>query len=220
MSSQQQHPLFQAITSGDAAEVRRLLDHDPALAEMLNEQGLSAVMIACYHMKADCLSVLRATRTKLTLCEAAAVGSAEDAVVALSTEPVNKRSPDGFTPLHLSAFFGHPDVAKVLVMSGADVNAESANGAQLAPLNSAAACRDRTAALSIATLLLSHGADPNHSQAGGYTPLHSAAANGNAELVQALLKTGADRAAQSLDGKTASTFAKEHGHPQVAEMLG
>lgn len=217
--SQQQQQLFQAITDGDADEIRRLLEQDSALAEARNEQGISAVMLACYHQRPECLSLLRAKRSKLNLFEASAVGSVEDAVAALQTELVNTRSPDGFSALHLAAFFGHPQVAEILVHAGAEINIESENGARLAPLNSAAACRNREAALAIASLLLSHGADPNHAQTGGYTPLHSAAASGNEELIHALLKSGVDRDQKSADGRTASMFAREHGHLKIAEML-
>jgi ankyrin repeat protein len=217
--SPQQQQLFQAIISGDVDNIRRLIDEDPALVEAHNEQGLSALMLACYHMRPDCISLLRPKRSRLLLCEAAAVGSTDDAQTALMSEPVNTRSPDGFTPLHLAAFFGHADVAEILVRAGAAVNAESENGARLAPLNSAAAGRDAQAALAIALLLLGHGADPNHTQTGGYTPLHSAAANGNTELVHALLNSGADRNRRSADGLTASAFARQRGHKQIAGIL-
>jgi len=210
---------FQAIADGKADEVRRLLGENLALAEAANEQGLSPLMVACYHMKANCIALLKAQRSRLTLCEAAAVGSPTDVQAALESELVNTRSPDGFSPLHLAAFFGNAEAAGALVQAGAEINVESANGARLAPLNSAAAGRNAQVALAIGSLLLSHGADPNHPQTGGYTPLHSAAANGNMELVQALLRAGADRTRISADGKTAAMLAKERGHEHIAEML-
>ena len=53
------------------------------------------------------------------------------------------------------------------------------------------------------------GANPNVRQQGGYTPLHGAAHNGDAELVQLLLDHGADPAAPNDDGKTPRDLAPE-----------
>ena len=56
-------------------------------------------------------------------------------------------------------------------------------------------------------------------QNGGYTPLHSAAANGNAELVSVLIDFGADRNRATDDGSTAQALAKDRGHADTARLL-
>ena len=66
-------------------------------------------------------------------------------------------SGDGFTPLHLAAFFGQLDAARVLVERGADVHAVSRNGLAFPPLQSAVAAGE----LEIAQLLLDAGARPD-----------------------------------------------------------
>jgi ankyrin repeat protein len=53
---------------------------------------------------------------------------------------------------------------------------------------------------------------------GGHTPLHSAAFNGNAEIVGLLLAAGADPAAPNDDGKTPLDLAREQGHEDVLRI--
>jgi cytohesin len=59
-------------------------------------------------------------------------------------------------------------------------------------------------------LLLEYGADPNASQDGGFTPLHSAAQNDDRESVEALLEAGADPSLANDDGKTPAELAGDH----------
>src|SRR5436190_15977114 len=108
------------------------------------------------------------------------------------------RTPDGFTPLHLAAFFGAPRVAALLLEHGADAGATADNPMRVQPLHSAAASRH----YEIAALLIAAGADVNARQQAGYTPLQAAAANGDLKLVRALLKAGADPQATNDAGTT------------------
>ena len=155
---------------------------------------------------------------ELDVFEAAAVGDAERLAVLLATEPQSARAytPDGFTALHYAAFFSR-DVAcaRALLDAGADPNAVARNGTDLRPINSAAASDARA----VVELLLARGADVHAAQQGGYTALHSAAANGDAELVRALLAAGARADERATDGRSPADFARERGHPDVAASL-
>jgi ankyrin repeat protein len=66
-------------------------------------------------------------------------------------------SGDGFTALHLAAFFGEAGAARVLLSSGADVHALSRNPLAVPPLQSAVAAGERE----LAQLLLEAGARPD-----------------------------------------------------------
>ena len=79
---------------------------------------------------------------------------------------LNEFAPDGFQPLGLAAFFGHTEVVRFLIESGADVDTPSRNGLKVTPLNSAAAGRH----YEIAMLLLERGANPNMRQSGDFVP--------------------------------------------------
>ncbi|MDQ2985032.1 MAG: ankyrin repeat domain-containing protein [Actinomycetota bacterium] len=137
--------------------------------------------------------------------EAAALGRAERLRGLLDAEPelAAAWSSDGFTALHLAAFFGTPDAARALIDAGADVNAVARNSMRVQPLHSAAAAR-RT---KTARLLVERGADVNARQEGGFAPIHAAAQNGDADLVDLLVAAGADAEARTDDGKSAADFA-------------
>jgi ankyrin repeat protein len=68
-------------------------------------------------------------------------------------------------------------------------------------------------------MLLDAGADPNNRQRHGYTPLHSAAANGDLESIDLLLETGADPAATNDDGETALVLAEREDDLVIVERL-
>ena len=70
---------------------------------------------------------------------------------------------DGFHPLGLACFFGHPEAARLLLERGADVNTLSTNEhVQTAAIHAAAAAGgDEATRYELVKLALEHGADPN-----------------------------------------------------------
>jgi ankyrin repeat protein len=101
----------------------------------------------------------------------------------------------GDTPLHLAAAALRPGVAKVLLASGSDPNAENRRGA--APLHYACDSRKGSAAcnaeaqVAIIDLLVENGAHLDHGDSGGATPLHRAVRKRNTVAVRHLLSLGA-----------------------------
>jgi len=215
------HDFLRAIHAGDLERVRRLLAADASVARRRDPSGASAVQLAAYHGQQEILQAILATGLELDLFEAAVAGDRQRLAELLAARPaaVNEISPDGFPLLGLAAFFGHLELIELLLAAGADPDARATNAMRVAPLNSAAAHRDAGRALAMARLLLDAGADPGAAQAGGWTPLHQAAAAGNRELVELLLARGASVAAASDDGKTPQDMAAERGHPELAQLL-
>ena len=67
---------------------------------------------------------------------------------------------------------------------------------------------------------LGKGADPNHKNADHLTPLHLAVGRGHFDIVQLLLKSGADpNRRQDGTGRTALHLAVEHQHQEVTRLL-
>ena len=209
--------LFDAIQSGNLERLKALLAEDPQLAGARDPAGLSAVLHARYRSRLDMVEALLAQNPPLDIFEAAAMGNKPRVAELLSRQPELARaySPDGFTPLHLASFFGHPEVAELLLKYHAEVNAVSRNTMSVKPLHSAAATRQRR----IVELLLENGAEVNAAQHGGWTALHAAADNGDSATAELLLSYGANPAAKSDDGRTPVDMAAAKGHAEFARRL-
>jgi ankyrin repeat protein/serine/threonine protein kinase len=161
---------------------------------------------------------------------------------------VNAKGTHGATPLHIAAMFDRikvaqtliakgadinawtgsqyfnrtplffarsPEMAKLLIAKGADVNAKNKNG--LTPLHTA-----RSKA--IAQILLSAGAkvnikEENARNGKGTTLLHNAAKIGFKELVQQLIKDGANVAILDSEKRTPLHLAVDRGSQDIAELL-
>ena len=198
--------IFELIDAGDGDALRDALDLDPHLAGTRNADGLSPVLYALYNGRSDLVEPLLDANPPLDVFDSAAVGRTRGLEVLLDGEPAlaTAWSKDGFTALHLAAFFGQEEAAKLLLERGAEVNLAARNAnIHVAPLHSSAAGSHA----GIVKLLLEHGADPNAAQDGGSTPLHSAAQNDDRESVEALLEAGADPAFANEDGKTPADLA-------------
>jgi len=203
--------LFDAIRSGDEARVRALLARDPSLAEARDEHGLPAVLLALYHQQPAACEALLAAGPELGVLEAAALGRLDVLRAHLEADPgaLAARSPEGFTPLHLAAFFGGGAAVRALLAAGAPPDADAANPAGVRPLHSAVAAGDHDAT----TALLEAGADPDVRQQGGFTPLLAAAHADDPELTRLLLDHGADRTLAADDGRDPAAMAGERVKP-------
>jgi uncharacterized protein len=210
--------LFAAIEEGDIDRVRAILGEDPSLATARDASGVSALMRARYRLAPGLVDVVRSRVDALDVFEAAAINDVDRLAALLETDErlVAARSPDGFTPLHLAAFFGGTAAARLLLARGAEVDAVGTGWMTGTPLHSAASGHHAEIGLA----LLDAGADPNARQSGGYTALHAAAANGDVALVRALLARGADPDGRTDDGRTAASIARERGDAESLAALG
>jgi uncharacterized protein len=179
---------------------------------------LSDLLAAVYRGDQARVEKLLAGEPTLDVFEAAAVGRNERVAELLDADPalVTSWTEDGFTALHLAAFFRQPATARLLVERGALVDVVARNEElQVTPLQSAAAARQQETA----ALLLERGADPNAQHGGGFTALHTAAQNGDEPLARLLLSHGADPALAADDGRTAADFARDAGHVDLSALL-
>lgn len=210
-----------AVKDGNASRVRQMLDADPALAVARAESGESAVLLSVYYGKDEVRELLLERGVPLDIFEAAAAGvrgSVEDWLKE-DSGLVSALSHDGFTPLHLAAFFGRIPVVELLLSRRAPVNEVSQNPSALRPLHSAVAHRQPQVALEISRALIAAGAEVNVTQHGGWTPLHAAALHGNLPLVRLLLDAGAKADARNDTGQTPAGLAKTKNHKEVIALL-
>jgi uncharacterized protein len=210
--------LFAAIEAADVDGVRGILAEDPSLATSRDAEGVSALLRARYRLDRGLAEAVRAFVTDLDPFEAASFGDLDRLTHLLDADPslAGEHSPDGFTLLHLSAFFGQVDAVALLLARGAEVDARGTGWMTGTPLHSAASASQAR----VATALLEAGADPNARQSGGWTPLHAAAANGSAATTRTLLERGADPTMEADDGRDATHLARESGDAETIAVLG
>jgi len=217
---------FEFLQAGDRDSLRRLLEQDPAASEARDAAGVSLLMHSLYRGRRDLAELIASKKKALDIFEAAALGRLDrlktcldeaglgDAS-AINSPSINSRSKDGFTALHFACFFSQPEAARLLIESGAAVDAVAANPTHVMPLHSAASARN----LEAARLLLEHGAPANARQQGGWVPIHAAAQNGDRPMVELLLKHSADPNLANHEGKTPAMVAREKGHEKIAALL-
>jgi ankyrin repeat protein len=209
-------PLIEAARRGEADEVARILDAEPALVNA-KSNGVSVLLLALYSGHPDVSRIFVERGALLDVFDAAALGEVFRLEEVLRVDPslADAVAADGFTPLGLAAFFRRRTAVRILVGRGAKVDRQSENAQHVAPIISAVAGGDAD----VVRELLDAGADVGSRQEGGYMALHSAAAGGDEAIVRLLLEYGADPAARTEAGQTAQDIARDRGKTRAAELL-
>ena len=209
-----------AIKAGEFERVKAMVSAEPTLIDARSRTGDSAILTAVYHRQKEIVNLLVARGANLSLFEACAAGELERVERLLEESApgapgVNDYSADGWTPLHLAAFFGHAKIAELLIAHDANVAARSRGANGNTALHAALAGNHKF----VAALLIGHGADVNAADAQGWRPLHLAAANNNMDAMKQLIAQGADVNAANGEAKTALSLATEKNHREAAVLL-
>lgn len=128
--------------------------------------------------------------------------------------------------LNGAVFHGHWQLCQFLLEQGADPNHPLPDTGET-PLHAALCKANREVYNTVVRVLLTYGADVNRRttpnvETGafmrdtftkGETPLHRAAAFGNAEMIQMLLDGGADKTAKDVSGDSPLSWASWHLRP-------
>src|ERR1700741_4382599 len=106
-----------AIKAGEFERVKAMVSGDPTLIDARSRTGDSAILTAVYHRQKEIVNLLVARGAPLTIFEACAAGEIErvERLLHDSASGAQTYSSDGWTPLHLAAFFGHAKIAELLI---------------------------------------------------------------------------------------------------------
>jgi ankyrin repeat protein len=131
-----------------------------------------------------------------------------------SPEDVNRRNPDGSTPLQWAVYEGDVDEVRRLLAAGADVSIANRYGATAMGLAAEVADTE------ILELVLAAGADVDSPNPEGQTALMAVARTGNIAAAKLLLERGATvDARESWGGQTALMWAAARRHPEMIALL-
>ncbi len=217
MSSSDVNHLLTLIQKGAKSEVSSLLKRQPALASQTTPEGLSLPVCAAYNGQAEIGRLLLEAHPEPTVFDLSVYGEdhALEKRLHQAPEQANLYAPDGYTPLGLSAYFGHESTAELLLAKGAALHTTYQNAYRATALHSAVINRKQWVAL----LLLRHGADVNARQYNDLRSLHLATYRGLRNLVTVLLDFDAHVNAKTADGKTALDLARDVGYPEIYAQL-
>lgn len=209
--------VFEAISSGDLDRLKALVATDAAAAVARDGQGVSALMMSLYHRRREMADVLLQSGLELDVFEAAALGRVKrlSQLIDADSTLVNAWSPDGFSTVHLAAFFAQAETARLLITRGANVAAVAKNDLMVQPLHSAVA----GGSVEVVTLLLEAGAPVNAKQQAGFTALQAAAKSNGLDMARVLLRFGADPNQPKDDGTTAVDLADMEKHQEMLVVL-
>jgi len=206
------------IRGGQTAEVAAAVEEDRSLLTCRDAQGVSAFLWSIYSQQPLIRDYLLTHLPALDVFEACALGDCARLEPLLEQDPmvVHTTSADGWGLLHLAAAFGGPQATALLLAHGAHVHRFSHNPMRNQPLH---ACIALSRDAETVRILIAQGADVNMAQAGGYTPLHQAAAAGLVEVAKILLEAGAKPDMRCDQGKTPADYARQRSHDGVLQVL-
>jgi ankyrin repeat protein len=163
------------------------------------------------------IDAIVATDPSLAIFAAAMLGDTKrlELLLTANRSLVSAISYDGWTPLHLAAFFGKTDGARLLLNKGAEVKARSTNAMNNLALHAAAAGKHTD----IVKLLLEFGSPVNAQQHGGWTALHAAAQHGDLDMAQVLVENGADVSVRADNQQRPLDLAVLKAHQSVVDFL-
>lgn len=133
--------------------------------------------------------------------------------IARGAEVNVAKDKNGQAALHIAAWTGNVEIARILVENGADVNIKDRGGET--PLHIAS----YYGKADMVRFLLENGAKVGARKNNGATPLHDAAIIGRADVARLLIENGADVNARANDGLTPYAYARLKRSESLMSLL-
>ncbi|WP_158301725.1 ankyrin repeat domain-containing protein [Paenibacillus mesophilus] len=203
--------LWGAVMDGHMECVKLLLEQgaDPNGSVEAGASPLGLAIKKGYH---EMVSLLYSYGASMTLDLACWTGRIDLAAEIIKGSPSSVNEGGDYGPLCMAAGYGHMDIVKMLIRSGADLNAPwYANNYIGYAVDTG---------MDMVSYLLDSGADPNNANWLGVTYLHKAAWLGNVPFARLLLKYGADlHAVEAEYDSTPLGWAAKFGQTEMVRFL-
>jgi len=189
-------------------------DHFLAMKSFIISMVSALLFVGCGKSQPSSPDAAKGDAPEISILEAVKGADIETVKqhLAAGTDINEKDNLLGQRPLHQAIADGHAEIAKLLIKSGADVNAT--NNFNTTPLMLAA---DKSE--SIVKLLIDKGANVNAKGTMDATALHNAAGSGNKIVTELLIANGADVNAKMMGFETPLDSAEKLAGDESPEVL-
>lgn len=210
-----------AVCAGDLTAATTMLDQDHSLLAACDRSGRSAFALAYLHEHSEIGAMIRDRGYAPDLHESALALDWERFASLAETrrKAIDRAHPIGGSAMVAAALGGAGSEIWRVYAEAADPNARPAGRHSPSALRAAFKISDLRRAELTAAMLLANGADPNQPEPRGDSTLHVAAARGSLELVEMLVRKGAEVHRVDDEGLTPLRRAEAAGHEAVAALL-
>ena len=215
--------LLEAVTAGNNEAVEFLLQLETVNIDHTNEEGKTALMLACGRGHEDIVHSLLSARANVNIQSnngwtALMIASEHNhtSIIHMLLQANANRHPiksDELNAVMIASYIGNYEVVELLISKGVDYKYQQEDGVNAFML----ACQNRHT--QIVELLLKNQVDPNVQNKYGGNAFMLACQNGYTPIVELLLKEQVDPNVQNKDGWNAFMLACENGHTQIVQLL-
>ncbi len=215
--AENKYAIHEASREGRILAVESLLNANPKLASLHDQDERLPIHWACAFAHLDIVKLLSSTRsfdpdttdgsgwTSLAIASSLKDNSGLPIIELLLIKDADPKLPtnSGVTPLHLAVSKNNLEVCRTLLKHGASARVKDKRGQEA--LHRAAAAGN----VPIVKLLLDHKSPVNGTDMDGMTALHHAISEGNGDVAVELLKAGAETDKEDKDGKLALDYTPD-----------
>ena len=215
--------LLEAVTAGNNEAVEFLLQLETVNIDHINEEGETAVMLACERGHEDIVHSLLSARANVNIQDsngwtALMIASELNHISIIhmllqANANSHPKSSDGSNYLMIASYHGNYEVVELLISKGVDYNYQKNDGVNAFFL----ACQNEH--IQIVELLLKKQVNPNVLRNDGTNAFMLACQKGHTQIVELLLKERVDPNVQEKNGWNAFMLACQNCHTQIVELL-
>lgn len=216
---------LQACGSGKLETVKKLLAMDSELLKAKDQIGRSGFALALLGNHPDIGDYLKESGYETDLHETALDLDWDQFNAQMAEQPkvnlkrINADHPLGGTAMWAAAAGGAGSSIWRVYAQGGLPNKNPRGESGSSPLQKALQFTDRGTAEMTAATLLGNDANPNPLPNIELPPLHLATKRGSYDLVEMLIRLGADVKQEDAQGRKAVQLAKELGHSEIEELI-